>query len=1166
MNKSPEGDNPFYFCSTMSNFVHLHLHTQYSILDGATPIEELMKRVVEQKMPAVAITDHGNMYGVKHFYDVARANNVKPIIGCEVYLAPNGRRDKADIEDRSRFHLVLLAKNKAGYHNLIKIVSLAYLEGFYYKPRIDWELLELYHEGLIACSSCLAGELPRAAMHGQKEAEEVLIKYKNLFGEDYYIELQDHGHPEQQQVNPILAELATRHGVKLIATNDVHYLNEKDAEAQDILLCLSTNKDFNDKSRMKFMGQEYFKTEEEMLRLFPDHPEALLNTLEVANKVEEYELDRPVLLPAFVLPEPFTSQNDYLRHLTYEGASKRYPDLSDEIRSRIDFELEVISGMGFAGYFLIVQDFIKAARERQVSVGPGRGSAAGSAVAYCIGITNIDPIKYKLLFERFLNPERVTMPDIDIDFDEDGRKEVMKYVLDKYGKDHVAQVVTFGSMGAKSSIRDVARVISLPLPEANRLAKLVPEGPQVSLKKSVQEVPELLKEQKEGEPLVQKTLEMAMILEGSVRQTGIHACGIIIGPDPLIEHIPVALSKDSDLMATQYDGHYLENVGMLKMDFLGLRTLSIIRDALENIQLSRKITIDIEEIPYDDLQTFELYQRGETIGTFQFESPGMRGYLKDLKPTCLEDLIAMNALYRPGPMEYIPMYIRRKAGLEPVEYPHPWLEDILRDTYGIMVYQEQIMQAAQIIGGFSLGKADLLRRAMGKKKPEVMAQQKSIFIEGAVSKGVPKEKASEIFEVMAEFAKYGFNRSHSAGYAVVAFQTAYLKAHYPAEFMAAVLSRNLSDIKKITFMMDECRRMGLQVLGPDVNESYLKFTVNKEGNIRFGLAAVKGVGEGVVESIVKERDANGPFKDIFDFVERLSLKVINKKVVESLLYSGSLDNISPYPRYAYFSGDEKSGTYIEQLIRYGSKVQEEQGGSQISLFGDISSMKPSRPEPRASEPWSKLQKLNLEKEHVGIYLSAHPLDEYRLEIDHFCTANLADLQDLSNLKNKELSMAGIVTGVEHKMTKKGKPFGRVSLEDFNDTHTFTFFSPEYLDFKRFMEPGYALLLKGKVEKHRFNEDEWELKIKEMKLLADVREQMIKTLTLNISLEKIHQEFVEEVLNQIKENKGKTLLKFKVYDPVEKIAVELFSRSYRIEMTPSFIGFLNKNSFLEFKIE
>lgn len=1149
----------------MSKFVHLHLHTQYSILDGATQIKALLDRAVELEMPAVAITDHGNMFGAKHFLDEARARKIKPIIGCEVYMAPNGRKQKTDVKDRSRYHLVLLAKNKVGYHNLVKLVSLAWLEGFYYKPRIDFNLLEKYHEGLIACSSCLAGELPRAARSGEAEAEEVLLKYKNLFQDDYYVELQDNGHQEQKEVNPILIRLANKHQVPLIATNDVHYLHAQDAEAQDILLCLSTGKDFNDENRIKFTGQEYFKTAEEMAALFPDHPEAITNTLKVADKIEEYDLKRDILLPDFDTPEEFADQNAYLKHLTYEGAKQRYGEISEEIRERIDFELKVIFNMNFSGYFLIVQDFIQAAKKINVSVRPGRGSAAGSAVAFCIGITDIDPIRFKLLFERFLNPERTSMPDIDIDFDEDGRDDVMKWVVEKYGSEKVAQIITFGTMAAKMAIKDVARVISLPLPEANRLAKLVPDGPKVSLAKAYKEVPELRKESQEGSELVKKTLEMAQTLEGSVRQTGLHACGVIIGPEDLMEHIPLSTSKDSELNITQYDGKFIESVGMLKMDFLGLKTLSIIRDAVDNIKLSKDVEINMDQISYEDPKTFELYQRGETVGTFQFESGGMRTYLKELKPNVLEDLIAMNALYRPGPMEFIPLFIRRKHGHEEVEYPHPWLEEILRDTYGIMVYQEQIMQAAQIIGGFSLGKADLLRRAMGKKKMDVMLEQKAVFVEGAGKKGVPEEKANEIFSLMEEFAKYGFNRSHSAAYSVLAFQTAFLKANYPAEYMAAVLSRNLSDIKKIKTFMDECRRMGLEVLGPDVNESYLKFTVNKEGNVRFGLAAVKGIGEAAVEAIIEERNENGPFKDIYNFVERINLRTINRKALESLALSGALDNLAEYKRCQYVIADQQGQNFLDQMIRYGSRIQEEKKAAQQSLFGGPVQVKLTRPEPMVCEEWSKFEQLNHEKELVGIFLSAHPLDDYQLEINHFCNANLADLQDLEPLKGKELRVAGIVSAAEHKTTKNNKPYGKIFLEDFTDTSSLVFFGQEYIEFKNYLQNGYTLYLNGKIEP-RFNENELAFRVKKIHLLSEVREKLIRSLLLQIPLEALSEELVTELTAQIKQHPGKTLIKILVYDPIEKVNVSLFSRSQRIEVTNDFMQYIERHPDLEFKIE
>lgn len=1151
----------------MSDFIHLHLHTQYSILDGATRIPDLVARAKQLKMPAIAITDHGNMFGVKKFFDETRKNGIKPIIGCEVYLAPKTRHDKTDKSDRKSFHLILLAKNKTGYNNLVKMVSLAYIEGFYYKPRIDWELLEKHHEGLIACSSCLGGELPKAALHkSEEEAEEVLLKYKNLFGEDYYVELQNHGYPEQKQANKIMVRLANKNEIKIIASNDVHYLMEEDAEAQDILLCLSTGKDLNDPNRMQFTGQEYFKTSEQMKALLPEYPESITNTLEVAEKIEEYELDREVLLPAFELPEGFENQDDYLRHLTYKGAKTRYKEIDEEIRERLDYELKVVADMGFAGYFLIVQDLIFAAREMDVAVGPGRGSAAGSAVAFCTGITDIDPIEYKLLFERFLNPERVSMPDIDIDFDEDGRDLVLKWVVNKYGRERVAQIITFGTMAAKSSIKDVARVINLPLSEANRLSKLVPDGPKVSLSSAYKDVPELKKEKKEGTELVIKTLTLAQTLEGSVRQTGIHACGVIIGPEDLIEHIPLSTSKDTDLYLTQYDGKHVENVGMLKMDFLGLKTLSIIKEAIDNIKLSKNIDVDIDTISYDDVKTFELYQRGETVGTFQFESPGMRGYLKELKPTSIEDLIAMNALYRPGPMDYIPQFIKRKHGREEVIYPHAWLEEILSDTYGIMVYQEQIMQAAQIVGGFSLGAADLLRRAMGKKNMKVMEQQKVAFIEGAEKKGVPKEKGEEIFGIMQEFAKYGFNRSHSAAYSVVAFQTAFLKANYPAEFMAAVLSRNFSDIKKIKIYMDECRRMGLEVLGPDINESFLRFTVNKDGNIRFGLAAVKGVGAGAVENMITERDENGPYEDIYNFVERVNLKSVNKKVMESLALSGALDNHSNYKRYQYVSEDSKGQNFIEALTRYGVKMQEEKGGAQQSLFGEQSEIAISQPDPAECEEWSSLQLLNEEKELVGIYLSAHPLDDYRLEVDHFCNASLSDLQDLDALKGKELRVAGIVTGAEHRTTKNNKPFGKLQIEDFTDQANLMFFSKDYMNFRNYMQLGYTLYLAGKVGPRPFNEDELEFKVREITLLSEIRESKIKSINLRIQISDLSASLMKGLDQMAKKYKGNTNLKFLIFDPIEKVWVEMFSRSHRVDLSPEFMNFLKSHPEIEFKIE
>ncbi len=886
----------------MPDFTHLHVHTQFSILDGAAKIPSLIGTAKSFGMDALAITDHGNLYGVLKFFAEAKKQKIKPILGCEIYVAARTRFDKVDKIDRSGYHLILLAKNKKGYQNLTKLSSLGFIDGFYYTPRIDKELLKKYSEGLIASSACLGGEVPAAIMKsGESRAEQVLLEYLEIFGEDFYLEMQDHGLPEQKSVNEVLVKLAEKHNVKLIASNDVHFVKKEDFEAHRILICLNTGKDLDDPSGMHYSGEEYLKSPDEMAEIFKDHPEALSNTREIVDKVEDYNiLSDKIILPNFPLPEPFKTEDDYLRHLTYEGAKKLYPEITEEIQQRLDFELSVIAQMGFPGYFLIVQDFIAAARKMMVIVGPGRGSAAGSAVAYCTGITNIDPIRYNLLFERFLNPERVSMPDIDIDFDDEGRDKVLDYVVDKYGKEKVAQIVTFGTMAAKLAIRDVARVIKLPLPDADRLAKLVPEKPGISLAAAYKEVKELYDIKKSGEDLEKKTLVFAETLEGSARHTGTHACGVIIGPDDLMNHVPLSTAKDSELPVTQFEGKLVESVGILKMDFLGLKTLSIIKDAIHNIKIRHDVTIDIDKIPLDDEQTFELYQKGETIGTFQFESEGMRMYLKDLKPTNIEDLIAMNALYRPGPMGYIPVYIDRKHGREKVNYPHELLEEILTPTYGIMVYQEQIMQTAQIMAGFSLGKADILRRAMGKKKKDIMAEQAVEFIKGAEEKGISKEKAEEVFQIMERFAEYGFNRSHSAAYSIIAYQTAYLKAHYPAEYMAAVLTHNLNDIKKIKFFIDECLRQHIDVLGPNINESSLNFTVNDKGEVLFGMAAIKGVGGAAVKNIMEERDERGQFTSIFDFSQRINLRAVNRKSMEALALAGAFDAFEGSHRAQYF--------------------------------------------------------------------------------------------------------------------------------------------------------------------------------------------------------------------------------------------------------------------------
>ena len=1160
----------------MKPFTHLHVHTQYSILDGATKISKLMAKARADGMTAVAITDHGNMFGVKEFFNEARKAKIKPIIGCEAYMARKSRFDKDDREDRAGAHLLLLAKNKTGYHNLVRLVSLSWIEGHYYKPRIDREILEKYREGIIVASACLGGEVPQAIMDGDEAlAEETVLWYRRVFGEDYYLELMRHptGDPEvdretydrQQMVNKKLMELGRKHGIKLIATNDVHFLEAEDAEAHDRLICLNTGTELDDPGRLRYTKQEYFKTREEMYQLFADVEEALQNTMEVADKVEEYDLNRDPILPAFPLPEGFDDEDEYLRHLTYEGARERYGEITDEIRERIDFELGVIKRMGFPGYFLIVQDFLRAAREMGVSVGPGRGSAAGSVVAYCSLITDIDPLKYDLLFERFLNPDRISMPDIDIDFDEDGRDQVLQWVVEKYGRNRVAHIITFGTMAAKMAIRDVARVQKLPLADADRLAKLVPDRQGVSLKEAYREVKELAEARNSENELVSQTLKYAETLEGSVRHTGLHACGVIIGRDDLIEHIPLCISKDSNLLVTQYDGDYVESVGMLKMDFLGLKTLSIIKDTLDNIQLSTGKNLVIEEIPLDDEKTFELYSRGETTGLFQFESEGMKKNLRDLKPNRFEDLIAMNALYRPGPMEYIPSFINRKHGVEKIHYELPVMEKYLQATYGITVYQEQVMQLSRVLAGFTGGEADELRKAMGKKKKDVMDRMKEKFIRGCLNNHYEQETVEKIWRDWEAFAQYAFNKSHSTCYAMVSYRTAYLKAHYPAEFMAAVLSRNVSDIKKITIFMDETRRMGIQVLGPDVNESHIRFIVNKEGNIRFGLGAIKGMGEGAARAIIEEREANGPYRDIFDFVERVKLTVVNRKNLEVLAASGAFDCFKGISRGQYFADDGRGSNFIESLLRYGSIFQNDTLASQPSLFGAASAPETVRPELPAGEDWSKLEKLSRERELIGIYLTAHPLDDYRLEIRHFCNCTLAELSDLEALKGKEVSVAGVVTAVKKGTTRNGKPWGQFTLQDYTNTYRFRMFNHDYVDNSKYFVEDYFLMVKGKVQPNPYRENELEFRIRHIDLLTKVREEYIERFTLRIPLDCLNAELLEEIRAVLGRKKGKTQLRFCVYDPAEKMLVEMFSRNRNIMITDELLKFLDQHPEIEYLV-
>ena len=1201
----------------MSQFVHLHVHTQYSILDGASAIKPLIKRAKALGMPSLAITDHGNMFGVKEFHDAAVKEGVKPILGCEVYVATGSRFDKKRGREDRGHHLILLAKNLTGYHNLAKMVSYAFTEGYYYHPRVDKELLRTYHEGIICCSACLGGELPQAIMHGGLDkAEAVVREFKEIFGDDYYLEMQLHrsGDPRrdadvyenQKRVNAVILELAAKHNVKYIASNDAHFIMADDAEAHDRLICLNTGKDLDDPTRMRYTGQEYLKSEQEMAELFGDHPEALTTTLEIADKVEEYSLEHKPLMPNFPIPDDFpidlpqlkesfskkikdevllaevqraTSLDEligghpelaeslmiakqflYLKHLTFEGARRRYGELNEQILKRLDYELSTIEWMGFPGYFLIVWDFIRAARELGVSVGPGRGSAAGSVVAYSLGITNIDPIKYDLLFERFLNPDRISLPDVDVDFDEDGRADVLHYVVEKYGSKRVAQIITFGTMAPKAAIKDVARVQKLPLSESNRISKLVPEKPGTTFEKAFKEAPELLAERESENPLIRATMKYAEQLEGSVRQTGVHACGVIIGQDDLEKFAPIAIAKDAELNVVQFEGKQVESVGLIKMDFLGLKMLSIIKDALENIEASKGVKIDIDAIPLDDSATYELYSRGETTGLFQFESPGMKKHLRNLKPNRFEDLIAMNALYRPGPMEYIPSFIARKHGQEKVTYDIPDMEEYLKDTYGITVYQEQVMLLSQKLAGFTGGQADTLRKAMGKKKKDVLDKMKPQFIEGAQKNGHDPKICEKIWSDWEAFASYAFNKSHSTCYAYVSYQTAYLKAHYPAEFMAALLSRNLSDIKKISFFMDECKRMGLSVLGPDVNYSKSRFSVDDEGNVRFGLAAIKGVGEAAVQDIVECRQRDGKFKSVYDFMERVNLQAVNRKTLENLAVGGAFDSISDLPRSAYFASDGREGTFLEALVRYGNRVQSEKANVQQSLFGggnaeaDI-----QKPEPLPHEPWTKLEMLNKEREVIGIYLSSHPLDDFSVIIRHYCHSTLGDLQDLPSMKNKDFTVAGMVTSVTHLTTKTGKPYGRFTIEDYNSSHEFVLFSKDYENYRRYLYEGYYLLLRGRVQERTYNPNELECRINSMMMLSEAQETLIRELTIALPVAELTEDIVSQLKETINENRGNVTLRVKVLDPQADVAVNLYSKTLKVGMTPGMVRFLDDNA-------
>jgi DNA polymerase III subunit alpha len=1181
-------------------FSHLHCHTQFSLLDGAASISSLYKKAAADGMPAVAITDHGNMFGVFEFVAEAarQGNTVKPIVGCEFYLVED-RFIKAFSKEKKdkRFHQLFLAKNTEGYKNLVKLCSLGFIEGMYSKyPRIDKSLVEQYHKGLIATTCCLGASVPQAILSkGEDAARKEFEWWLDMFGEDYYIELQRHNLREQGIVNEVLIRFAKEYNVKIIASNDSHYTDRADSNAHDILLCINTGEkqatpkmdDYIDddtikkNARFAFPNDEfYFKTTAEMTHLFKDIPEAIDNTNEIVDKVEVLKLKQDILLPNFVIPQDFKDQDEYLRHLTYEGARERYKEITSEIEERLNFELFTVKTMGFAGYFLIVSDFIKAGRDLGVLVGPGRGSAAGSAVAYCIGITNIDPIKYNLLFERFLNPDRKSMPDIDTDFDDAGRQKVIDYVVDKYGKQQVAHIVTYGTMAAKMSIKDVARVMDLPLNDANALAKLVSDKPGIKLNRllkaplsgegSLAEKESLVSEDIENAKQLRDiladtndprsaVLKEALVLEGSVRGTGIHAAGIIIAPKDLTEILPVATSKEVNLLITQFEGSIIEDAGVIKMDFLGLKTLTIIKDALELIKQNHGIEIDIDAIPLDDKKTYELYQKGETNATFQFESAGMQKCLRDLKPDKFDELIAMNALYRPGPLDYIPNFINRKWGREPVKYDLPAMEEYLKDTYGISVYQEQIMLLSQKLANFSKGDADILRKAMGKKQKAVLDKMKSQFMEGCEKNGHPLSICEKVWSDWEEFAKYAFNKSHSTCYAFVAYQTAYLKAHYPSEYMAAVLTNNMSNIDKISFFMEECRAMGLAVKGPDVNESSVKFAVNKKGEIRFALSAIKGVGEAAVESLIEERKANGAFKDVFDFMQRLNLRTVNKKVMESLAMAGAFDSFG-YTRATFFTPSDKFDSFNEHLIKFGAAYQQQKSSSENSLFGDMADevliQPPSVPK---VEEWNLIQKLNYERDCVGIFLSGHPLDDFKLEVG-FANVTLDRLQDF---KNQKVKVAAFVVSVNHRISKKGTGFGSFVIQDYQGSHEFALFSEDYARFSPILIPGVSVFIDGTM-KQKWNSDEFELKINEVRQLASVAEQMTEGITLMIPIEQISHQLIEDLDVLVKKRKGKHRLRVHFLDSTNKQKLELQSPDRRVNVDSDFIEEIKKHG-LQYKV-
>jgi len=1182
----------------MPNFAHLHCHTQYSLLDGAASIPGLFKKAAADGMKALAITDHGNMFGVFQFVaEAAKHEGIKPIVGCEFYVVADRHRRSFTKEDKDRrYHQLFLAKNPEGYKNLVKLCSLGYIQGLYGKyPRIDKELILQYHEGLIATTCCIGAMVPQAILKkDEATAKKEFEWWLDIFGEDYYIEIQRHQMAEQDRVNEVLLRWAEEYKVKVICTNDSHYVDQKDSNAHDILLCVNTGekqatpaiREFVEEGTVMKGGrfafwndQFYFKTQAEMGALFKDVPQALDNTMEIVDKCEHLKLKKDILLPNFVIPEGYQTQDDYLRHLTFEGAKKKYREITPEVEERLNFELHTVKTMGFAGYFLIVADFINHGKDIGVFIGPGRGSAAGSAVAYCIGITNIDPIKYQLLFERFLNPDRKSMPDIDTDFDDEGRQKVIDYVVEKYGKQQVAQIVTYGTMAAKMSIKDVSRVLDLPLDQANALAKLVPDKPGISLKRvltapltgegSLSEKENLVTEDLENAKKLREhlaaehtpegmVLKEAMILEGSVRGTGIHAAGIIIAPKDLTEIIPVATSKETELLITQYEGSIIEDAGVIKMDFLGLKTLTIIRDALLLIEQNHGIKISIDDIPLDDKKTYELYQKGETNGTFQFESAGMQKYLRDLKPDKFDDLIAMNALYRPGPLEYIPDFIARKHGRQAVTYDLADMEEYLKDTFGICVYQEQIMLLSQKLAGFSKGDADVLRKAMGKKQIAVLNKMKGQFIEGGTARQHDAKTLEKVWTDWEAFASYAFNKSHSTCYAFVAYQTAYLKAHYPSEYMAAVLTHSQSNIEKITFFLEECKRMGLAVKSPDVNESSVHFSVNKKGDIRYGMGAVKGVGEAAVEVMIAERKKGGPFKDIYDFMRRVSLRVVNKRVMENLVYAGAFDSFDTaistpgkfnLHRAAFFQPSDKYETYIEHLLKYGAAYQEEKIMSTNSLFGDLSETVGIAvpPVPKA-DPWGLILKLQKEKDVVGIYLSGHPLDDFRYEWENFASP----LAHVDNFKGRKVNVAGFVLRAEHRISQKGTGWGRFTLQDYTGSLEITMFSETYARFKSFFEEGTSIYVEGEY-KQRYNSDEMEFRVLNVRLLETVGEEKTQSVTLKIPLERVSAELIERIEKLCAVHKGKHTLRMELIDFQNKERMAFTSMGKKVNVGNEFIA-------------